>query len=52
MNDGEFLQTSQTPEAGHGAFSSSERLMRILGAIVQPASGHLAVSIADFLHGG
>ena len=52
MNGGKLLQTSHAPEAGHGTFSSSERLMRILGTIVQSATSHLPVGIADFLHRG
>jgi len=45
VNRGEFLQTSHPrtsgshpPEAKHRPLSSSKRLVRILGAIVQPAA--------------
>jgi hypothetical protein len=37
VNRGEFLQTSHAPEPEHRPFSSSEWLVRILDAVVQPA---------------
>ncbi len=36
IKGGEFLQTSDMPETLHRAFSSSERKVRVLGAIVEP----------------
>ena len=38
VNRGEFLQTSHPPEAKHRPLSSSKRLVRILGAVVDPAA--------------
>jgi len=52
MDGDELLQTSRSAEAPHGPFSSSKRQVRILGAIVQPATCFLSVSIADDLHRG
>ena len=43
MDGGEFLQTSHAPETLHGAFSSSERKMRILNAVVEPPARALFV---------
>ena len=34
----------------HGPFSSSKRLMRILGAIVKPTTGLPAIGVADLFH--
>ena len=34
----------------HGPFSSSKRLMRILGAIVEPTTGLPAIGVADLFH--
>src|SRR5271165_3752745 len=34
----------------HGPFSSSKRLMRILGAIVEPTTDLLAIGVADLFH--
>ncbi len=45
---GEFLQTSHPPEAKHGPFPSSKRLVRILGAIVQPATDLARVDGAQY----
>jgi hypothetical protein len=36
VDGGKFLQTPHQPEAEHGAFPSSERLVRVLDAVVQP----------------
>ena len=51
VNGGEFLQSSRLSEPQHGALPPSERLMGVLGAIVQPAAGFLLVRVADDLHG-
>ena len=47
---GEFLQRPFVPEPLHRSFSSSERLVGILGAIVEPPTTLLIGSIADYLH--
>lgn len=38
VKGGEFLQGPHAPEAQHRPFSSSERLMAVLGAVVEPAT--------------
>ena len=38
MGSGEFLHGLYVPEPRHRSFSSSERLVGILGSIVQPAT--------------
>jgi hypothetical protein len=38
VQGGEFLKASHLPEAEHGPFTSSEYLVRTLGAIVPPAA--------------
>ena len=48
---GKFLKGSRSSEAQHGALAPSERLMGVLGAIVQPAAGFMLVRVADDLHG-
>ncbi len=50
MGGGEFLQGLYVSEFRHRAFSSSERLVGILGSIVEPTSTLLIGSIADYLH--
>ena len=50
MDGGEFLQGLYVPELGHCRFPSSERLVRVLGPVVEPAPGLLATLIADHLH--
>lgn len=52
VNGDEFLQTSHTAKALHRPFSSPKRLVRILAAVVQPATCLLAICIADDLHRG
>jgi hypothetical protein len=39
----EFLQSLYVPEPGHRSFSSSERLVGILGSIVEPATALLTI---------
>ena len=46
----EFLQGLYVPELRHCSFSSPERLVGILGSIVEPPTAHLTGSIADYLH--
>ncbi len=50
MGDGEFLQGLYIPEPRHRSFSSSERLVGILGSIVEPPTANLIGSNADHLH--
>jgi hypothetical protein len=50
LGGGEFLQGLYVPEPRHRSFSSSERLVRMLGSIVEPPTALLAGSIADYLH--
>ncbi len=49
VNRGEFLQTSLPPKAKHRPLSSSEWLVRILDAIVQPAADLALVDGAQTL---
>ena len=50
MGGGEFLQGLYFPELRHRTLSSPERLVRVLGTIVEPASTLLIGSIADDVH--
>ncbi len=50
MRGGEFLQGLYIPELRHRSFSSSERLVGILGSIVEPPTALLIGSIADYRH--
>ena len=50
MGGGEFLQGLYISELRHRSFSSSERLVGILGSIVEPPAALLIGSIADDLH--
>ncbi len=50
MGGGEFLQGFHVPEPRHRPLSSSERLMRVLGSIVEPPTADLIGGIADDLH--
>jgi hypothetical protein len=50
VNGGEFLQRSHSSEPQHGALAPSKWLMGVLGAIVQPTAGFLALGVADNLH--
>ncbi len=50
MDGSEFLQGLDVPELRHRSFSSPERLVGILGAIVEPPTTLLIGSIADYLH--
>jgi hypothetical protein len=49
VNRGEFLGRFHLPELEHGPFSSSERLVCVLGPVVLPAAAVLAVLVADLL---
>ena len=49
---GKGLQTSHSTEAKHRAFSSSERLMRVLGAVVQPPPRSQLAYRAEFAERG
>ena len=50
MDRGEFLKRLCTPEFCHRSLSSPERLMLILGPIVEPTPGLLAFGIPDDFH--
>jgi hypothetical protein len=52
VNGGEFLKRLDISELGHRPFSTSERLMRVLGAIVEPATALQTRSITDHRHCG
>jgi len=47
---GELLECFHPPEAKHGPLSSSQRLVRVLSSIVEPAADHLALGVADLFH--
>ncbi len=49
VGGGEFLQGLYISELRHRSFSSSERLVGILGSIVEPPTALLIGGIADFL---
>jgi hypothetical protein len=51
MGGGELLQATHPPEALHCPLSSSQRLMSIFDAVVQPAAGALAALDADDFQG-
>ncbi len=46
----EFLKGLHVPELRHRALSSSERLMRVFGPIVEPATALLSGNVTDHLH--
>ncbi len=46
----EFLQGLYISEPRHHSFSSSERLVEILGSIVKPPTAILIGSITNYLH--
>src|SRR5690606_25891033 len=50
VDGGEHLQTSHPPEPKHRALTSSERKMRVLGAVVVPTPRALLVPAADGPH--
>ncbi len=50
MGGGEFLQGLYISELRHRSFSSPERLVGILGSIVEPPTALLIGGIADYLH--
>ena len=49
VNRRKFLQTSHPPKAKHRPLSSSKRLMRVLGAVVQPPAYLTLVDHAEAL---
>ena len=49
MDGGEFLQGLYVPEFGQCPFPSSERLVRVLGPVVEPTTAGLGGRIADHL---
>ena len=50
MDGGEFLQGLYVPEPGNCPFPSSERLVRVLGPVVEPAPAGPGGRIADHSH--
>ncbi len=52
MDCAEFLKGVHRSKPRLGPLSSSERLVRILRPVVQPAAGFLDIGIADLLHRG
>ena len=52
MDGAEFLKGVHPSKLQHGPLASSERLMEVLGPVVQPATRLLDAGIADLLHRG
>ncbi len=52
MDGGELLKTSHSTEAEHRPLSSSERKVRVLSPIVEPATRLLPVRHTEVFHGG
>ena len=50
MGGGEFLQGLYISEHRHRCFSPPERLVEILGPIVEPPATDLRLSITDHIH--
>ena len=50
MGGGKLLEAFHLPELRHRSFSSSERLVGIFCAIVEPPTARLIGSIADYFH--
>ena len=50
VNGGKLLQGLYVPELRHRAFSSSKRLVRVLGPIIEPTAAFLTRSNTDHLH--
>ncbi len=49
VDGGEILKGLHVPELRHRPFSLSERLMRVFGPIVEPATADLSGSATDHL---
>ncbi len=49
MDGGGFLHGLYVPEFDHRPFSSSDRLVRVFGPVVEPSSGLLANLVANHL---
>ena len=52
MDRAEFEEGVHPSKPQHGALSSAERLMGILGVVVQPAACLSDAGIADLVHRG
>ena len=52
MDGSEFLQGLDVSEPHHRSFPSSERLMGMLGSIVEPSSTVLTLQDANLFHRG
>ena len=50
MDGSKFLQGLYVPEIGHCRFPSSERLVRVLGPVVEPTTAGPGGRIADHSH--
>ncbi len=50
VDGGEFLQGFNVPKLRHRPLSSSERLMRVFGPVVEPATADLSGSVTDHIH--
>ena len=50
MDRAEFLDGVHPSKPQHGALSSAERLVGVLGPVVQPAARLLDAGVADLLH--
>ena len=50
MDGGEFLQGLDVSEPRHRPFPSSERLVRVLGPVVEPTTAGLGGRITDHIH--
>ena len=49
VDGGEFLQGLDVSEPRHRPFPSSERLVRVLGPVIEPTTAGLGVRITDHL---
>ncbi len=50
VDGGEFLQGFNVPKLRHRPLSSSERLMRVFGPVVEPAAALVNGSVTDHFH--
>ncbi len=50
VDSGKLLESLHVSELRHRTLSSSERLMGVLGPIVQPTTAYLRPSITDYIH--
>ena len=50
MDGSELLKCLHVPELRHRPLSSSKRLMRVFGPVVEPATALLSAGVTDHLH--